>query len=122
MGLFNAIDKLVEPITKEIFPPGEDRFKATSYVEFQRRTYNTAFAGASFIFKTVMVCFVIYLLITVLSGENKNIDQRSLKKHTPTLAEEYLQLHSFREKDKFRDKLSVSERDELRRSLRQWDK
>ncbi|MCK9293486.1 MAG: hypothetical protein M0P70_00250 [Desulfobulbaceae bacterium] len=117
MGLFNAIDKLVEPITKGIFPPGEDRFEATSYVEFQRRTYNTAFAGASFIFKTVMVCFVIYLMITVISGENKNIDQRSIKEHTPTLAEEYSKLHFSSDKDEFWDKLSVSERDELRRSL-----
>lgn len=70
MGFFNVIDKMVEPITKEIFPPEENWFEAPNYVEFQRRRYNSALTGASFIFKAIAVCFVIYVMINVLSGED----------------------------------------------------
>jgi hypothetical protein len=83
MGLFNVIDRLVDPITKKIFPPEENWFEAPNYVEFQRRRYNSALTGVSFIFKAIAVCFVIYVMINVLSGDNKNIGER-----TPTLAEE----------------------------------
>jgi hypothetical protein len=83
MGLFNMIDKLVEPITKDIFPPEENWFEAPNYVEFQRRRYNSALTGMSYFFKAVMVFFVIYLTINFLSGDDKIIGER-----TPTLAEE----------------------------------
>ena len=71
MGFFNVIDKMVEPITKEIFPPEENWFEAPNYVEFQRRRYNSALTGVSFIFKAIAVCFVIYVMFNVFSGDNK---------------------------------------------------
>ena len=92
MGFFNVIDKMVEPITKEIFPPEENWFEAPNYVEFQRRRYNSALTGVSFIFKAIAVCFVIYVMINVFSGDNKKIGER-----TPTLAEE-MQIHLDRDK------------------------
>jgi hypothetical protein len=119
MGLFNMIDKLVEPITKDIFPPEENWFEAPNYVEFQRRRYNSALTGMSYFFKAVMVFFVIYLTINVLSGENKNTVESSIKKPAPTLAEEFSNLHFFSERHEFLKKLSDSEKAELRRSLGQ---
>jgi hypothetical protein len=118
MGLFNMIDKLVEPITKDIFPPEENWFEAPNYVEFQRRRYNSALTGMSYFFKAVVVFFVIYLTINVLSGENKNTVESSIKKPAPTAAQAFVDL-SFRERDEFWKKLSDSEKAELRRSLEQ---
>jgi hypothetical protein len=119
MGLFNMIDKLVEPITKDIFPPEENWFEAPNYVEFQRRRYNSALTGMSYFFKAVMVFFVIYVTINLLSGENQNTGEHSIEKPALTLAEEFSNLHFFSERDKFWDKLSDSEKAELRRSLGQ---
>ena len=118
MGLFIMIDKLVEPITKDIFPPEENWFEAPNYVEFQRRRYNSALTGMSYFFKAVVVFFVIYLTSNFLSGENKNTAESSIKKPALTAAQAFVEL-SFRERDEFWDKLSISEKAELRRSLEQ---
>ena len=115
MGPFNVIDRLVDPITKKIFPPEENWFEAPNYVEFQRRRYNSALTGVSFIFKAIAVCFVIYWTIVFFSTENKAIEKTIIE--PPTLYETFTNLHSFSEQDKFWAKLSVSERAELRSIL-----
>jgi hypothetical protein len=68
MAFCNVIDKLVEPITKKIFPPDQNPYEAPNYMEFHRRKANSAFTALNFIVKAVMVLFSFLMLISFFFG------------------------------------------------------